>query len=240
MVVMTRDELLALQESLIHGLSGESAPAGIDPTRLEFVRELARAKRIAKIESVLPRTCRALGEQFSPLAIDFVKAHPARSFRSRADGLAFYAFLRRRRTKPCLLDLACCELALSALRTHVPAEQVAPPSEAKDKMVVLRRAVGVRLRACRFNVRAFFESDGTELPATVPETQTNLAIIADPLTGAPRMVQLSRSSFDFLRAVRTWSVLPEVTDKDTKALLDQLHQRGLLEIVGSLSDRTAR
>jgi hypothetical protein len=232
MAIMIRDELLALQESLIHGVSGEAEPAEIDPTRLEFVRDLARAKRIAKIASVLPRTCRALGEQFSRLASDFVNAHPARNFRSRADGLAFYLFLRRRRTKPCLLDLAYCELALSALWTHVPGEQPAPGVEAKDGMVVLRRAIGVRLRACKFNVRAFFESDGLETPATIPETQTHLAIIADPLTGAPRMVQLSPSSFDFLRALRTWRVLPEVTDEDTKALLDQLHQRGLLEIAG--------
>jgi hypothetical protein len=229
---MTRDDLLALQESLIHGVSGEAEPAGIDPTRLEFVRELARAKRIAKIESALPRTCRALGDQCSRLASQFVNAHPARNFRSRADGLAFYMFLRRRRATPWLLDLAYCELALSAVRTNVPGEQPALGSGAKNEMV-LRRAVGLRLRACRFNVRAFFEGDGTETPAEIPEVQTHLAIIADPLAGAPRMLQLSASAFDFLRALRTWRVLPEVTDADMETLLEQLQQSGLLEIATS-------
>ena len=58
---MKRDELLAFQERVIHALSGEKPADGIDPARIGLVRDLAKAKRIAKVESVLPRTCRALG-----------------------------------------------------------------------------------------------------------------------------------------------------------------------------------
>ncbi len=227
---MSRDELLALQESVIHALSGEAPVAWMDPARVEFVSELARAKRIAKIQSVLPRTCRALGERFLPMAHDFVHAHAPTSFRSRADGLAFYVFLGRRRTAPDLLDLAYCELAISALVTRSEREQPESFSHARNETFVLRRAPGVRLRRCRFDVRAMFEGEAIDVSATTSETQTYLAILADPLAGNPRVVQLSPGLFEFLRALRAWKVVPDVTDEDTKQLLDQLEQRGLLEI----------
>ena len=146
---MRRDELLAFQEHVIHALSGENPIAGIDPGRLELVRDLAKAKRIAKVESVLPRTCNALGGEFSRLSNDFVQATPPRSFRSRADGLAFYRFLARRGAAPGILELAYCELAITALRTPSSREQPGFLSSVDGGTIAIRRAPGVRLRTCR-------------------------------------------------------------------------------------------
>jgi hypothetical protein len=230
MAIMSRDKLLALQESVIHALIGEDRGAGIDPARVEFVSELARVKRIAKIQSVLPRTCRALGEHFGPMAKDFVCTHAPTSFRSRADGLKFYLFLGRRRTAPVLLDLAYCELAMSALVGRLRGEQPGSIPNASSGTFAVRRALGVRLRRCRFDVRAMFEGEAPEISATCPEMPTCLAILADPLAGTPRIMRLSPGLFDFLRALRAWKVVPAATDPDTKQFLDQLEQRGLLEI----------
>jgi hypothetical protein len=227
---MSRADLLALQENVIHALGGDDAVAGINPARFDLVSALAKAKRISKIESVLPRTCRALGEDFRPLANGFVHAHPATSFRSRADALRFYQFLGRRRTPAYLLDLAYCELALSALVTGVEKEEPWSVCLAREGTIAIRRAPGVHLRRCKFDVRALFEGELPKISSEIPETRTHLAIVADPLVGNPRIAQLSPGVFEFLRALRVWRVLPEVTDKDTKELLDELQLRGLLEI----------
>ena len=110
---MTRTELLTLQASLLRALSApsEHRPPGIDPSRLELVGQLAHAKRLAKVEAVLPRTCRALGAALPALTREFALAHTAEDFRSRADARAFYRFLRRRFRRcrlpvPHLWDLA--------------------------------------------------------------------------------------------------------------------------------------
>lgn len=231
MAVVTREEMLAFQERVIHALSGQDPVTEVDSARLEFVRDLARAKRIAKIKSVLPRTCRALDQDFVRLSDDFVHATPPTSFRSRADALAFYRFLRRAYAAPELLELAYCELALSAVRTSSSRVDTDSLWDASSSASAVRRAPGVRLRICKFDVRAFFEGDTTAMPATIPPSSPILlAILADPPAGIPRIAQLSAGLFDFLRALRTWQVLPDVKSEDRKQLL-QLQQWGLLELV---------
>jgi hypothetical protein len=232
MAVVTRDELLARQERVIHALAADGALSGIDPSRVDLVRTLARTKRIAKIESVLPRTCRALGGEFPRLSAEFVHAMAPTSFRSRADGLAFYRFLGRRRADPALLDLAYCELALSALRT--PSSRKAPVREGGTPgTVVIRRAPSVRLRVRQFDVRAFFEDAAAEVPAALQRSPVHLAFVPDPPAGTPRITQLSPGLFEFLRALRVWRPLPDATDQDGRRLLEDLEQRGLLEIAGA-------
>jgi hypothetical protein len=236
MQIMSRDKLLARQDNVIHALTAGDRVAGIDPARVEFVSELARAKRIAKIQSVLPRTCRALGEHFVPMARNFVFAYAPTSFRSLADGLKFYWFLGRRRTTPVLLDLAYCELAMSVVAGPLQREQTGSISTVSGETLAVRRAPGVRLRRCRFDVRAMFEGEASEISATCPEIPTCLAILADPLAGTPRIVRLSPGLFDFLRALRAWEVVPTAADTNTKQFLDQLGQRGLLEISSRIFD----
>jgi hypothetical protein len=228
--VVKRDELLAFQERVIHALSGENPAHGIDPARIGLVRDLAKAKRIAKVESVLPRTCRALGDDFRRLSDDFARGTPPTSFRSRADGLAFYRFLGRRRAAPALLDLAYCELAVSAIATRSSRDH-SGSFRSVSSDIAIRRAPRVRLRICQFDVRAFFEDDGTAIPAAIPRSPIHLAILADPLAGTPRILQLTPGLFDFVRALRAPRVLPAVTDEDTRQLLDDLEQWGLVEIV---------
>jgi hypothetical protein len=227
--VVKRDELLAFQERVIHALSGEESIAGVDPARVGLVRDLAKAKRIAKIDSVLPRTCRLLGDDFSRLTSDFVNATPPKSFRSRADGLAFYRFLARRGVSAELLDLTYCELAISAMKTPSSHSRPEALSRAPRGSVAIRRAANVRLRRCRFDVRVFFEGDATPMAPIRSPSPIHVAIVADPLADAPRISQLSAGLFDLLRSLRTWHVLPGIADQDTKQFIDQLQQRGFLE-----------
>jgi hypothetical protein len=234
---MTRAELLARQAALLEALcdSGGSSPVGIDPARLELVGALAAAKRLAKIEAVLPRTCRALGAEFAPLADEFMSAHPAEHFRSRADALAFYRFLRRRWNRAGLrplhlADLAHCELALTALVGASADRAAGPDWNAARGGIAIRRIPGVRLRACAFNLQKLFQADGSaEVP--IDAVRTHLAIVADPLVGAPRIIALSASMFRFLSSVRRWCIVEESGDEQTTALLAACGRSGLLEMV---------
>jgi hypothetical protein len=228
---MRRDEVLVQQEEIIRALSGEGRFVGVDVGSVAFVRDLARAKRLAKIESVLPRTCRALGGEYARLGADFAGATPPTSFRSRADALAFYLFLRRRRVAAALIELAYCELALSAVEGRVSEERPRAADQSTGAATI-RRAPGVRLRRCRFNVRPCFEEHGTDLPLPLP-APIHLAIVADPPEGAPRIAQLSQGLFDLLRRLRTWNALPWPADEETTQLLSQLQRGGLLEIASN-------
>ena len=227
---MIREGLLAQQENAIHAVTGEASATGIDPARVDLVSELARAKRISKIQSVLPRTSRALGEHFLPEAEAFMAACPPTSFRSRADGLKFYAFLRRCRPASPILDIAYCELAISALDERSHDAQPRTFVDVGAGRFAVRRAPGVRLRRCRFDVRIIFEADAAEIPAMRLETPTCLAILADRVTETSRIVHLSESLFDLLHELRIWKVLPATTDTATKHFFESLEQGGLIEL----------
>ena len=97
--------------------------------------------------------------------------------------------------------------------------------------LAIRRAPGVRLRVCRFNVRSLFQADDA-VPAPVEEACTHLAIVADPPSGDPRIIELSARMFRFLCSVRRWRALAEVGDEGTTVLLQQLERSGLVEIAG--------
>jgi hypothetical protein len=231
---MTRTELLAFQASLLRALSapGEHGPPGIDPSRLELVGQLAHAKRLAKVEAVLPRTCRALGAALPALTREFALAHTAEDFRSRADAGAFYRFLRRRFRRcrlpvPHLWDLVYCELALSTV--SVEQDTGGPDWQRTPGVMAIRRAVGVRLRVCAFNLRDLFRADGAAL-GSVEERRTHVAIVADPPAGAPGIVQISADMFRFLCSVRRWCGLEQIGDESVTRLLAECERSGLIEI----------
>jgi hypothetical protein len=106
-----RPEVLELQASVLRAMSepgslGKEARRALGAPvveRLARVASLAEAKRRAKVEAAMPRTCAALGKGFAALAREFAASHPARSSRNRVNALSFYRFLRRRaRTGPAL------------------------------------------------------------------------------------------------------------------------------------------
>jgi hypothetical protein len=236
---MSRADLLAFQESVLRAVDGGGRPPspqpqtrGIDPAKLRLVGMLVEAKRVAKIEAVLPRTGAHLGPDFMKLARQFARSHPATSFRSWAEAARFYQFLRRRRPpclrrKPYLLDLAHCELALSmisrpALRDRAPRWR----SPAHD--LAVRRQPGLRLHVCRFDVRRLLE-DTPRTAARIPAVPTHLAILADPPVGEPRLVQVSPDLHEFLRSLGDWTYFERGADPTTTDFLGKLEQLGLVQ-----------
>src|SRR5262249_54524529 len=111
----------------------------------------------SKIARLLPRTFSLCASDFLPLFADFAEKHQQRSPSSYVNAIQYYVFLRRRWLReqpryPFLPDLAFCELALVAVAR--PAAQ-APSDESTfaSREVLMRRARGVYLRACRYDIR---------------------------------------------------------------------------------------
>ena len=222
--------LRALSDPALLGKGSAAAPETPDADRHAVVARLAHAKRMAKIRTALPRTCAALGDAFDPAARDFARAYPPRSASTFANALQFYRFLahrwnRRAASPPYLRDLVACEIALAALAPRERAERGGAPSG----RLMVRRAPGVRLRACAFDVRALFDPGSGE-NAALAERAAHVAIVADPAAGEPRLIGISAGLFGLLRSLSRWTVLPASAGGETSALVRRLESAQLVEL----------
>jgi uncharacterized protein (UPF0276 family) len=242
-----RRDVLQLQETVLRVMC---EPGSVDGDanqrlgaaaleRLRMVGELADAKRLAKIEAALPLTCAALGANLAALASDFGRAHPARSSRTRVNAVSFYRFLRRRArtstTVPGYVgDLAHCELALTS---RVPARtQREPTCTVGRPGIAVRRARGVRVHRYLWDIRPLLEG---ARDITVERKQIGVAIVADPVQGAPRVVGLADSAFELLAALDAWTVLEAGDAAHGLEMLRALESRGLVEIAERSEETTA-
>jgi hypothetical protein len=243
---VTRAELARLQDDVLRSLSDPFAAAvegigGADAEHLALAGRLARAKRFAKIEAVLPRTCGALGDDLDDVAQAFARECPAVSSRNRVNALAFYRFLQRRARRgagfpPYLLEVAFCELALGAVVTERAGD--GPDWTTIAASTAIRRPANVRLRVCAFDVRHLFET-GDASPPAVARVRPHLAFVADPPRGDPRVVELPEGVFSLLRSLRRWTALPRATNRSTAATVAMLERSGLLEVRARSRSRAA-
>ena len=93
---------------------------------------------------------------------------------------------------------------------------------------MVRRAPGVRLRACAFDVRALFDPGSGE-SAALAERAAHVAVVADPAAGEPRLVGISAGLFALLRSLSRWTALPASAD-ETIALVRRLESAQLVEL----------
>ena len=166
---LTREELLALKNALFTG---------------SLVKDCSRNRpRTARIR---PRSRESKTDRQGRIRLGRGRAGPRRAvfaagkrLRDRPPGQGLFEAERMgshsiRSSAGAARSPVCSTSPIASLRSprcgQCPGRATRPGRvEAKYQMVVLfRRALGVRLRACRFNVRAFFESDGTETPTNNP------------------------------------------------------------------------
>jgi uncharacterized protein len=233
-----RREVLELQDTVLRAMSepstlGDDARGALGAgvvERLALVGELAEAKRLAKIEAVLPLTCSAFGATYARLAREFSASHPARSSRNRANALSFYRFLRRRarttsRIPRYIVELASCELALTA---RVSGRAVRGPEWSRTEAgIAVRRAPGARVRTYVWDIRPLLEG---ARDASVERRTIRVAIVADPVRGEPRVLGLPERTFELLRALRGWTPLGAPDAMASLPTLHELAALGLIEI----------
>jgi hypothetical protein len=233
-----RGEVLGVQELVLRVMSEPGTPppeAGrvlgdAAAERLALVGRLAEAKRRAKIQASLPRTCAALGAEFPRLARDFAEGYPARSSRNRVNALAFYRFLRRRaRTHaappPHLLDLARCELALISRAS--PPGAARPDWRGSGGAIAIRRAPGVRVHAYAWDIRPLLVGTPN---APVEPRPIRVAILADPVRDEPRVLGVTDEAYELLRALRGWTRLDAGEGASARPRLREMAALGLIEI----------
>lgn len=178
------------------GDAGSSAPSGFDPELLRLEARFSHDKRLEKVRAVFDRTFVILGASLGELTREFAEACPPTSPLRRHNARQFHVFLSERwqrvPAEPAYLpDVAAVELA--RFEASAAARRAAAPKFG------VRRAVGVRLLRCAFDVRPVFEA---EHPAVIPAArETRLAIVMQPGLPSPLVLELLPVVFDLLAAL---------------------------------------
>jgi hypothetical protein len=220
----------------IFGRHGD-APAsprlkGIDPTLLRLEARFSYDKRMEKIVAVFPRTFGLLGEPDSALARAFVDACPPSGISRIENARQFYGFLfgrwqREQPDPPWIPEVAACELACAEARVHADAPSLAPARTTASPGGV-RRAAGVVLLRCAYDVRPIFESASAH-DAPV-ERDTSLGVAVPPDGDEPQILELSPAIFDLLAGLEDWTDAEFFATPELSELIADLAGHGLIEV----------
>jgi hypothetical protein len=215
----------------IFGEDGGVAPRpdGLDPTLLRLEAWFSHEKRIEKIRAVFAKTFEILGPAADAVVREFVEACPPASIGRLDNARQLHGFLTNRwrdepPDPPYLSDIAALELA----RAQVGAEGGAEPQRGEAPGSGVRRAPGVAMLRCAFDVRPIFEAEpGGAVPVA---RDTPLAIVMPLGAGHPQIFELAPVVFDLLAA------LDDVTDPEifgpaslVRPLIRELAELGLIE-----------
>jgi len=204
-----------------------SAPAGFDPGLLRLEAWFSHEKRLEKIRAVFARTFEILGPAADPIVREFVEACPPTSIGRLDNARQFHGFLTGRwqgEPEPrYLLDIAAVELA----RAQVGIGGVdARPEAALGSGV--RRAPGIALLRCTYDVRPIFETDGGNTVSAARDTP--LAVVVPPGASQPLIFELPPVVFELLTALDDFTE-PAVFGAPSlmRPLICELAELGLLE-----------
>lgn len=204
---------------------------GIDAGHLRLEAWFSFTKRIAKIEAVLPRTFKALGERLDPLLRAFAAACPPQTIGRLANGRQFLEFMADRwpDEPPYLADLAHIEFAFAQARASRNDRTEDDATAGADGPLVRRPGTVILIR-CGFDVRPLFEgSDDRVLPA---RRDTPLLVHRREEEAEPRIFELPGWLFDELAALDDWMPwvdLAIAARRDADTILRDLIARGFLE-----------
>jgi hypothetical protein len=205
---------------------------GLDLGRLGLEARFSFEKRLEKISSVFPRTFASCASGWGPVLENFVKACPPADIGRFENAQQFFEFLSQHKVgdlePPWLLDVAACELACARARRHRDVPESRPrPNHAPTPAV--RRAPGVAILRCAYNVRAIFENASGGGAAVRRETL--VAIFGPSETERLEIFEVGRPVFDLLSACAEWTdhaTLAAASAHET--LIENLAERGLLEL----------
>jgi hypothetical protein len=199
---------------------------GLDPGRLGLEARFSFEKRLEKISAVFPRTFAICSSDWTPILQEFAEACPPSDIGRFENAQQFFAFLSKHRAAnlepPWLLDVAACELECARVKRHgdIPGST---PDHAPTPAI--RRAPGVAILRCAYNVRAIFEK---ATGGAAIRRETRLAILVPPETERPAIFEVGRVVFDLLSACEAWTDLAIASGH--QSLIEDLAKRGLLEL----------
>ena len=209
------------------------APDGFDLGLLRLEAWFSHEKRLEKIRAVFAKTFEILGTATGQLVRAFTEACPPDSIGRLDNARQFHGFLVARWRNeppdpPYLPDIAACELARAkALAATGSVEARRERSSVRG----VRRAPGVILLRCAYDVRTIFEAGpGEAIPAA---RDTPLAIVVPPGADRPQVFELLPIVLELL------SALDDVTDpavfgaaEVVEPLIRELVELGLVERQG--------
>jgi hypothetical protein len=210
---------------------------GLDRERLRLVGALALAKRIGKIEAVLPKTVSYLRTESLASFHEFACKHPPSSSRRYDNARQFYGYLRDRwkiqpPVPPFLLDLAACEWMLARVRHKGSSELFVSgcePHLPDENIWEIRRAKAVELLECNHDVRSLLEP----APETVrvPERAVFLVFTPDASPFNARVFEVTREVYELLETLDDWCSVHDLgLESETRPVIDSLIACGILEV----------
>jgi hypothetical protein len=214
----------------------DQALQGMDPRLLRLEARFSHEKRMDKVTSVFPKTCRLLGTQRAGIVREFVKAWPPTDISRIENGRQFYDFLCIRwrgepPEPPYLGDVAACEFAIARVRVGIRTPQNERASGREPRRAVIRRHPDVVLVRCAYDIRTIVEDNAEE--AARDKRDTPLAIAIPPGAEQPRVFEMSPPVFDVLGALDDWTDRSELAaTPEAVAFIRELAQLGLVEVRG--------
>jgi hypothetical protein len=204
---------------------------GIDTGLLRLEARFSHAKRMEKIEWVLPRTLDLLGSAKAAIVRDFIDACPPVSISWLDNARQFHDFLLQRwlaeaPEPPYLPDVAACELAYAAIHGS---EKPAFDGGEHSRPGRIRRYPSVILVRCSYDVRPILEGRAGEAP--VGERDTPLAMSMPPGAEHPIMSELSPDLFELIEMLDDFVDREAFSDvPGASELIADLFRRGFLEV----------
>jgi hypothetical protein len=245
---MAKNRLLDRQVSLLNYLTSaaaifgdrsgavvDRALRGIDPGLLHLEAYFSYQKRMEKIVVIFAITFELLGKEKNSLLRAFVEQCPPADIGHLTNARQFHDFLlarwRRRPPRPAYVrDVAACELACATARAHVgdTGPETANGKRSNPRPGI-RRAPGVVLLRCAYDVRPIFEAvPGRAVPA---RRNTPLAVTVPPGATQPQVFELPAALFDLVSALDHWTdpaALSGTIEFDLH--IRELADHGLLEV----------
>jgi len=221
----------------IFGDGGDAVPdpalQGIDLGSLHLVARFSHAKRMEKISTTFPKTFEILGSDRSATIVEFAQACPPTGTGRMENARQFYDFLAAgRRDKPFkpahVQDVAACELACATARARGGDQGLQAQKPGPQPRGWIRRAFGVVLLRCSYDLRPVFEDQAYE--AAPIKRDTPLAISIPAGASSPQILELPPCAFDLLAGMDNWTDPAALGDTpELKELFRDLRQCGLLE-----------
>ena len=212
---------------------------GMDSRLLRLEARFSHEKRMEKITTVFPKTCRLLGAELAAIVQEFVKAWPPTDITRIENARQFYEALsshwrRLPPRPPYLQDVAACEFGIARARIGRVEADTPPDRDASSKELpggAVRRAPEIILLRCAYDIRSVIE-DGAE-GVTVVKRDTPLVIAISSGAAHPAVFEVLPPVYDVLAALDAWtarSALGAASELDE--LISELAQYGVVEVHG--------
>jgi len=239
-----RERLLARQRAILIHLSDPAtyestntrraeALQGIDVERLKVLGRLILAKRISKIESLLPATCRCASAHVPALMKEFAVACPPHSLGRQDNALQFHDFVLAYEGAPTppnyLADLV--RLEYLAATVTLAARDQPPRSPFADldstwTAFEVRMSPGLQLFETEFDLRAAL---GDSPPPALERGRPRQIAIVHAATEV-RVFSLEEEIVRLLFDVEEWSRIDARRQEGVRSVVESLAGRGLLEV----------